>query len=198
MICTHCQEDKDLPLFSRTKRTKTGYNHWCKACYREWQIANADRLADYWRGYYRENIELARERRAAYYAAHRTEAIARSWRENNPDRRRLWSRIWKHNHKDAVNHQTRIRRTRIGRAATGLTGEQWGRLVDAAAGKCAYCGADCANPEADHLIPVKMGGGYVWGNIFPACRTCNAKKVAKAPIEFLGIRKYVDLLVSCH
>jgi hypothetical protein len=200
MICTHCHEDKDASLFSRNKRTKTGYNEWCKDCYKEWQGTNIDRLREYWRGYYRANTDKARINRRAYYLAHRQEAIARAaeWAKNNPSRVRELRSAWKHNNKDAVNHATRTRRTRIRSAETGLTREQWVRLVDTFGGKCAYCGGDCPNPEADHLIPVKMGGGYVWGNVFPICRECNAKKAGTSPVEFLGISKYADLMVSCH
>lgn len=33
-------------------------------------------------------------------------------------------------------------------------------------------------PELDHIIPLALGGGHVWGNVQCACRECNGKKGA--------------------
>lgn len=200
MICTKCQQDKDVLLFSRNCRSKTGYSYWCKACYRDWQIANSIHLKKYWRQYHIENAETAKERRRAYYLAHRDEAIARAaeWQAKNPDKVRACRTKWRREHKDIVNHHTRTRRTRMRGAEIGLTKAQWGRLVEFSADRCSYCGGPMSKSEADHLIPVVNGGGYVWGNVFPVCRSCNAQKSDIAPVAFLGIRKYGELLVSCH
>ena len=47
--------------------------------------------------------------------------------------------------------------------------------------KCCYCGTDFspADPAVeDHLVPTNRTdlGLHAWGNIVPACRTCNAEK----------------------
>ena len=39
--------------------------------------------------------------------------------------------------------------------------------------------------EIDHMIPLSKGGGHTIYNIVPACRSCNRKKNAKFPLNFL-------------
>lgn len=58
--------------------------------------------------------------------------------------------------------------------------------------RCCYCGADLADtPVAqDHLIPMNKAalGLHAWGNIVPACSSCNAKKQGKEWHAFLALR----------
>jgi hypothetical protein len=58
--------------------------------------------------------------------------------------------------------------------------------------RCCYCGADLANIPVtqDHLIPMNKAalGLHAWGNIVPACRTCNAKKQGNEWHAFLASR----------
>ena len=35
-------------------------------------------------------------------------------------------------------------------------------------------------PELDHVVPLSLGGGHVWGNVQCACRRCNIAKGATA------------------
>jgi len=43
---------------------------------------------------------------------------------------------------------------------------------------CAYCGDDEAELVEEHVVPRNRthGGLHAWGNVVPACRTCNRAK----------------------
>lgn len=45
---------------------------------------------------------------------------------------------------------------------------------------CAGCGAQ-AKLEADHKIPLALGGNNWIDNIQPLCRSCNARKGTRLP-----------------
>ncbi len=49
---------------------------------------------------------------------------------------------------------------------------------------CAYCGGP--GETWDHIIPVRLGGETIPGNIVPACNSCNSSKGARPLSEWLG------------
>jgi hypothetical protein len=52
---------------------------------------------------------------------------------------------------------------------------------------CAYCGNKNEKVQADHFLPVCLGGSDEPHNIIPACRSCNASKGGKEPVEWVLI-----------
>lgn len=68
-------------------------------------------------------------------------------------------------------------------------------------GRCCYCGADFATEPAveDHLVPTNKTelGLHAWGNIVPACRDCNAKKLGSDWRDFI-IQRAGDDAVERH
>lgn len=52
---------------------------------------------------------------------------------------------------------------------------------------CAYCGGEAE--EIDHILPAVDGGTGAWGNLAPACRSCNARKHSKDLLHFLLERR---------
>jgi 5-methylcytosine-specific restriction endonuclease McrA len=56
-------------------------------------------------------------------------------------------------------------------------------------GRCAYCDAECPNPERDHFVPLRRFGVHAEHNLVPACRTCNSQKKDKDPFVFLWERR---------
>jgi 5-methylcytosine-specific restriction endonuclease McrA len=41
---------------------------------------------------------------------------------------------------------------------------------------CQYCGRHTPEPTVDHVIPRRLGGTHVWGNLVTACSGCNHRK----------------------
>lgn len=79
--CTKCGVSKTLDLYYNATRGVHGKNSQCKACCRDYRLANADR----------------------HYAA------TKKWRESNPDHARELARSYYHRNKDACNERTRAR-----------------------------------------------------------------------------------------
>lgn len=63
----------------------------------------------------------------------------------------------------------------MARVEHDLTDEQWVTLKAAWDG-CAYCGASGVALQRDCVLPVSRGGRYTFGNVVPACASCNASK----------------------
>ena len=60
-------------------------------------------------------------------------------------------------------------------ASHDLHDGHWAALT-AAWGGCAYCGAGRGPLQRDCVQPIARGGRYTFGNVVPACRSCNASK----------------------
>lgn len=51
---------------------------------------------------------------------------------------------------------------------------------------CFYCGSDCgASFHVDHFMPLAKGGAHVLTNLRIACQSCNLRKNAKLPDEWI-------------
>lgn len=77
--------------------------------------------------------------------------------------------------KEALNFYNRRRRSMLKQLPSTMTLDDWHFALDYFDHKCAYCEAD-ESLSQDHLSPVANGGGYVTGNIVPACGSCNSSK----------------------
>lgn len=68
---------------------------------------------------------------------------------------------------------------------SGLTPEDWERIVADFEGRCAYC-ARRRPLVIEHAVPICLGGGTTIDNVVPACASCNAKKSNRDPAEWLA------------
>ena len=55
--------------------------------------------------------------------------------------------------------------------------------------ECCYCGKSKVL-EREHLIPLSKGGGFVRGNIVPACKSCNNSKYTHDWLEWFVGKDY--------
>ncbi|WP_346622696.1 HNH endonuclease [Blastococcus montanus] len=69
----------------------------------------------------------------------------------------------------------RRRKRRMDAVEHDLTDAQWIALEHAWAG-CAYCGSIGTPLQRDCVLPISRGGRYTFGNVVPACCSCNASK----------------------
>lgn len=66
------------------------------------------------------------------------------------------------------------------------------RIGDAQRWKCAICYVHVKNGyHADHIMPLKLGGEHEPGNIQILCQTCNVRKNAKHPIQYMQERGFL-------
>lgn len=65
------------------------------------------------------------------------------------------------------------------------------QIYDMFNGHCAYCGTQIAfrGMQADHKIPLRIGGEDTLENMYPACRSCNHYK---ATLDIEGFRTYLE------
>lgn len=52
------------------------------------------------------------------------------------------------------------------------------QIYDKFNGRCAYCGCEITlqQMQADHIVPLELGGADDIFNLYPACRSCNHYK----------------------
>ena len=68
--------------------------------------------------------------------------------------------------------------------AQELKKSQWWRNI-LGKGLCHYCGQKFGPKELtmDHIVPIGRGGCSTKGNVVPACKSCNATKKLRTPVE---------------
>lgn len=129
---------------------------------------------------------------ATYREGHREKAAATSkaWREANPERARELQRQWR------VTNSARFRASAIGYVArrrarlANATVERFtaedlhASWVERGLSGCVYC-PDGAYEQADHVVPLALGGAHAIANLVPACERCNKSKGSKHLDEWL-------------
>jgi 5-methylcytosine-specific restriction endonuclease McrA len=78
------------------------------------------------------------------------------------------------------------RRARRTGAVGSLSPRLWRAVVRAYSSRCAYCDDPVPFPILEHVVPLRQGGATDICNVVPACRTCNAAKRGRDPLDWLG------------
>lgn len=144
-----------------------------------YKAENKARLQDEGRAYRAENRERERARSAAWAAEHREIASARAkaWAIENPSLAR---------------EHSRNRRARKLAAEGTHTAEDIAALFVLQKGKCACCHVSLRKKyHVDHMQPLSKGGGNDKYNLQLLCPTCNIRKHAKPPHEFMRENGYL-------
>jgi len=132
-----------------------------------------------------EHREEIRAQSKAYYAEHKAEAAAysRAYRATHKEemletqRRYLQTPEGKEKNRRA----THIRKARLRAAPHTFSLKDWQAALNYFENRCAYCGIEDVPLEQEHVVPLVRGGGYVAGNIVPACARCNGSKRTDSP-----------------
>lgn len=210
--CFRCGKTKPASAFYRCTTATTGLSAQCRTCnakrlkekypergpiiragmrrirerdpkkwyakLKEWRAANWDWVLEYGRAQHKKTYPrrapILRTRAVAYRNAHAAEIKAKQ----KTERWRQISRMY-----------VARRRARERNLAATFTKEQWRVIVAEFEGLCAYCQKQ-PGPQMEHIVAVTRGGGFVAGNIIPACETCNKTKAARTIEDFCAERGY--------
>ena len=162
-----------------------------------WRAANAERERSnveawhkknpgYYAGWYARNREKRKAETRAYTARNPGKAAAavQSWRERNKEHEREYRKKYRKENAELMRTIAHKRYARkVGNGGRGVSPAEWLALLEQFGGKCAYCGAHAT--ERDHVYPIVRGGKDEPENVVPSCRSCNARKRSKLPIQWM-------------
>lgn len=219
--CPRCKETKENKEFNTSSSQSDGLQSYCRSCQNDYRKDAVKRNAPYIvrsratkRKKWAENEEYREEQKAKSREFRtNTPEYFQEYRERNGEKLRAESR--RYNKSEAGRKATRkYRHSEKGRMALRIcdarrynkerklphdfTLDDWQEILTVFGGRCAYCDEEVDKLEQDHFIPVAMEGGYERGNILPACPSCNRRKSDKSPLNFLGIRKYGEIMTRIH
>lgn len=137
----------------------------------------------YGREWIRNNAEKAREAMRRWRKSHPEEHAAQSRDRYARDPEKVKRIIESSPNRAAVRRAMRNRRRDLVRGLPSFSASEWQALVNAYAGRCAYCGAD-GPLQVEHRVPLSAGGVNTIDNILPACAPCNIKKGRMTDAEF--------------
>ena len=161
-----------------------------------WYLKNKERLNQASKDRYNSDEEY-RMAKIAQNAEYRKRPIAKSVRikEWKTYKAKHGEEIQKRNKQYRINNKERIKvfkqNSRIKRKQQMLGGGLSLGLVEKLllqqSEKCFYCDIQLKEYHLDHIEPLARGGEHKDSNIVLACPTCNLKKHAKDPEEFVNL-----------
>lgn len=175
--CTKCGIEKELSGFYKRTGAKDGLQAWCAVCTR---AAGAENR--------KQNIEKRHDYEAAYYKKNKEQQLRKTtaWYKNSPDGRRKHYLTFKEKHPERIVARNRNQRARKQHAEGKHTPQDVTALLISQRKKCIIC--ECPISKAyhvDHIIALANGGRNDKSNIQLLCPTCNMRKGASDPIEFM-------------
>lgn len=165
------------------------YNENNKDRQAEWRESHREMAAAYAKQYRKDNNKIISQKKREKYLANSEEVKAkrREWYYANIDQAResiRRHRIANPKMYAVYAHNKRIRKKQgEGKLSNGIIDI----LMQEQGCKCPYCLVDLriSGHHIDHYVPLAMGGPNQDGNVQLTCPTCNAKKGAKNPLDFL-------------
>lgn len=143
----------------------------CVACSKH----NSRSRGEYYKVYYNLNKDWIFEKAAEYRRVNSRKIAekARAWSEKNPEKRKFISMTYKH------------KRREIERSS-GMRSSDMLAWAESMIKECFYCGCCCDESyHIDHYIPLSKGGKHEIENLRISCPTCNLRKSAKMPEDFM-------------
>lgn len=204
-ICYKCGIKKPIEEFYKKKAAKDGFNSSCKSCDNEkgriHYEANKDKYTAWFRAWRKANPEKEKDRAKKWRDANpdKVKARTKAWREANIEKLKLNSIVWRKENPDkAAEHNRNSKHKRRAQKNGGggfLSKGLFDKLFTLQRGKCPVCKSELSRikPRSpmDHIIPLALGGLNVDLNIQLLCRSCNSKKHARHPVEFMQAQGFL-------
>lgn len=190
--CSKCGLLKPLEQFYPHNEGKFGRRPDCIACHGErtkaYRAANVEKLRAWHKKHRAENREVLKAKDKAYYKKNKAILIQKMVEYNRKNKEAYLERMrrWRKNNPEKVQVWVRNRRLKVKNVWHKIADIE--RMLTAQSGKCIYCRVDITerkSREVDHIIPVSRGGTGDPRNLQLLCVSCNRKKRAQLPEEFL-------------
>ena len=149
----------------------------------QWNKENKDRRAEICAKYTENNKEKLKDWRNE----NRDRLISRKAKYNidNKDSINKKNALYKKNNKQIVNACNASRRARVRGADGNFTRSDIDVLLIQQLGICAICKIKLVDYHIDHILPIALGGSNHPENLQILCPTCNLKKGAKHPNDYI-------------
>lgn len=210
-LCTKCKSEKEPSEFNKDASRKDGLHPYCRDCQhvqRQRYRANPEvkaRESAYFKAYYadQKNKEKHAARMADYFKRNRGAYAVRGdkWRAKPENVAKILAYrrkpesiavnkarqiAWRKENPEAVKAKDQRRAARK-RGASGFhTGHDIKQLFVLQRGKCACCRISIKSGyHVDHIMPLARGGSNDKTNLQLLCKTCNLRKSAKHPVDFM-------------
>lgn len=156
---------------------------------RAWYMANLESHKAKCKVYYEGNAEARKAAAKAWRIANpeAAKAATTAWRADNPERVRGFAQAWcEANPEKRKANRTATRHRRRSQKAGGMTGAEQYDWANSQAKVCFWCDKACPDKfHVDHILPLSKGGQHVANNLVISCPSCNCRKGAKLPEDFL-------------
>lgn len=170
---------------------------------RKYYALNREKIIQRSAAWQKENPEKNKRNRKAEYLRNKERKLSyqRTWRAGNKDKwqkqkqreyskhRNEWTarrRKWYQQNKEHAIAYSCERRARLKKVGGKFTAADIKRLLIAQKHKCNVCHKDLATYHVDHIMPISRGGNNWPSNIQILCPSCNLRKHAKHPAEFMA------------
>lgn len=188
--CKACINARSKRYYARKKATR-------RVQIAAWKIANPEKVLAYDRKFKSLHKDEIHARRAAKQAITNAKERAKyrlnpaptilrttKYHREHPDLHNRWSNAWHRKHPELARARC-LRRAakKKALAINDLSAAQIVELIAAKNSRCDYCGRKTKRLEVEHITPVTKGGNHTLWNVTVACRSCNAKKGTKAPLN---------------
>lgn len=205
-VCATCRRGLLAQDFSKSLGRPDGLKYSCRGCCKsrsaKYYIENKSRINSRNRDWYTDNLEFRKASLRKWRLANPgiMAAAVKRWNKANPDKGRAWAKShpdkineyckkWRDNNPGKISELNRISNSR--RRSIGIfSSKDWDLLLYVCGRRCVKCGIHeseskpntfrkRARLEADHILPVVLGGTSHISNIQPLCPKCNTTKRAK-------------------
>lgn len=216
-FCEKCAAETERDSKGRCKPCAKQYGIAYRAANREkvkqrcdaWKKANPERRREYGAAWKAANPEAVKAHAATHYAANREDRRRRNaaYHAANPEQSRLRAAAYYAAHKqecaksraewaaanqDSIRVYRMNRKARVRAAGGRLSPNLTEKLLKLQRGKCACCALPLGSRfHLDHIVPISLGGKNVDTNIQLLRATCNLKKHAKHPVDFMQSLGYL-------
>lgn len=199
--CACCQIEKPTSEFAKhSGNPPTFLQSYCRPCglskSREWSEKNKEKKRLHKKKSRDLNPERTRAVKRAHYARN-AEALREQSRNKSPEQRAKRAerqRAYRLRNPEVIRKLNKAR-IHTQRAAGKITREMIDRLIALQRNRCAICKSltvrDGKGYHLDHKTPLSAGGTNDFGNLQILCPTCNLKKNARDPIEFMQERGFL-------